>query len=85
MGKSPILWAELKAYNDLTGGNLTSWQCKQVIAMSRAYCNMSHIASEERQIKPPYNPVDILTDEHIYNRGLHASKQADQALDINNY
>lgn len=83
MGKTPIQWVELKAYNDLTGGNLSSWQCRQVILMSRAYCNMSQIATDDRQVKPPYTPE--LTDEDIYNRGLHASKQADQALDINNY
>ena len=83
MAKTPLSWQEVKAYSDLTKTNLTAWEAKQVVYMSRAYCSMNHEATENRLIKPVYDPE--LTEEEIYNRGALASGQATQALDITNY
>lgn len=83
MGKTPLNWAEIKAYSDLSGIELSGWEARNVIMMSRGYCSMNYIATEERPAKPPWEPE--LTEHDIYLRGVFASGRADEALKIESY
>ena len=78
MGKTALSWQEVKAYSDLTQTELTPWESRQLIIMSRAYCNMNYEATENRITRQPYDPE--VSESEIYNRGAHASEQADEAL-----
>lgn len=46
MGITPISWMELKAFNDLSGYELTGWESEQIIEMSRTFCYMNNKAQK---------------------------------------
>lgn len=59
-GAIPLTWQELDAYCSRSGANLDGWESEQIIAMSRAYVNMSRKA-DELNCHAPY--VHELTEE----------------------
>jgi hypothetical protein len=39
-GATHLTWSEVDSFSRKSGFNLNSWECEQLIKMSRSYCNM---------------------------------------------
>ena len=52
-GVQSFTWQDVQAYSTMSAKDLTWWESEQLIAMSRAYCNMHHKA-KKYSCKSPY-------------------------------
>lgn len=80
MGVSAIDYSDLKAFIDVSGFELTSWQAEQVISMSRTYCSSySKYTNSEKQFAP-YQKVLTASEREIRNKNImEAIKRSDKA------
>ena len=73
-GLSPLTWQEIKAYIELTGAQLESWQAEAIRCMSQAYCAWLKL-SENWQQEPPIQPDEETTAGFIEVNNEEVRKQ----------
>ena len=71
---------DLKAFIDVSGFELTSWQAEQVVSMSRTYCSSySKYTNSEKQF-PPYQKALTASERETRNKNImEAIKRSDKA------
>lgn len=53
-GYFPVTWQEVESYSRMSGVDLTPWESRQVINMSRVFCSTKAEATRDPNMPPPY-------------------------------
>lgn len=70
---SPLTWGELKAFNEANSLDLTCWEYRCLMTMSRSYCNWASMASDP-DCDPPIIPDDKEVLKAIQERNMQLMK-----------